>query len=231
MRIEILAPAVLADHVAGRVAASLRAAAQARGQATLAVSGGRTPGRLLARLAAQPVPWDRLHVFQVDERVAPDGDPARNLTGLRAALLDHVPLPAAQAHALPVEADDLDAAAAGYADVLRTVAGAPPVLDVVLLGLGSDGHTASLVPGDPAVEVVDREVVRTGTYQGHRRLTLTRPVLDAARERFWLVTGGDKAVVAATLAGGGGDLVAGRLRRDGAVLFLDPPAAAGVHSA
>src|SRR5262249_13701926 len=136
----------------------------------LAVSGGHTPWLMLRALAGEDVPWSALDVFQVDERVAPDGDPDRNLTHLRESLLDK-----ARIHAMPVEAGDLEAAAAEYARAL------PQAFDLVHLGLGPDGHTASLVPGDPVLGVADRDVALTGPYQGRRRMTLTYPVLDRAR--------------------------------------------------
>ena len=119
----------------------------------MAVSGGRTPWEMLRALAGEEVPWKAVHVFQVDERVAPAGDPDRNLTHLRESLLEHAPLPAEQIHAMPVEEPDLEGAAARYAQTLRQIAGSPPVLDLAHLGLGPDGHTASLVPGDPVLNV------------------------------------------------------------------------------
>src|SRR5262249_24774547 len=144
-------------------------------------------------LAAQQIPWERVHLAQVDERIAPAGHSDRNLTHLGELLLTHVALPANHMHAMPVETPDLEVAAANYARILSKIAGTPPFLDLVPLGLGPDGHTASLVPGDPVLDVADRDVAPTSVYQGRRRLTLTYPILNRARHILWLVTGSDKA--------------------------------------
>ena len=158
----------------------------------MAVSGGHTPWQMLRALATKDVPWKDVHVVQVDERVAPAGDPDRNLTHLHESLLEHAPLRREQIHAMPVEAADLEAAAERYAKTLKEIAGSPPVLDLAHLGLGPDGHTASLVPGDPVLNVSDRDVALTGVYQGRRRMTLTYPILNRSRRILWLVTGNDK---------------------------------------
>lgn len=199
LRIEVLDDAEdVARRGADLITAAARDGVAARGRFALAVSGGRTPWRMLAWLAeARDVPWDGVHVFQVDERVAPDGDPARNWTPLEDALLSHAPLPPRHAHAIAVgwcrDDADLAVAAAAYERALATVCGAPPVLDLVHLGLGADGHTASLVPGDPVLEVRDADVAFTAEpYQGHRRVTLTLPALARARRTLWVVTGAEK---------------------------------------
>src|SRR4029450_9821887 len=172
-----------ADGVAAQAASLLAKAARdgvaKRQRFTLAVSGGHTPWQMLRALANEDVPWGRMHVFQVDERIAPPGDPDRNLTHLRESLLSHAPLPPQHIHAMPVEDTDLEAAAARYAATLREHAGTPQALDLIHLGLGPDGHTASLVPGDAVLNVTDKDVALTaGTYQNRRRMTLTYPTLN-----------------------------------------------------
>ena len=228
MKVEVLADAdAVARRAASVIAQDARAAATARGRFVMAVSGGQTPWAMLRALAGEDVPWKAVQVFQVDERVAPAGDPDRNLTHLKESLLSHAPLPPDQIHAMPVEAADLAAAAAAYARTLEGVAGSPPVLDLAHLGMGPDGHTASLVPGDPVLAVTDRDVAVTGVYMGHRRMTLTYPVLDRARRVLWLITGPDKAAAFPRLARGDASIPAGRVRQDAALVLADPAAAGG----
>ena len=198
----------------------------ARGQFVLAVSGGHTPWLMLRALAEEPVPWPEVHLVQVDERVAPAGDPDRNLTHIRESLLTRVPLPADHVHAMPVEAADLDVAADDYTRLLQEVAGSPAILDLVHLGLGPDGHTASLVPGDPVLNVTDSDVALTGVYQGRRRMTLTYPVINRARRILWLVTGTEKAGPLVRLRAGDSSIPAGRVRQGQALVLADREAAA-----
>lgn len=231
MTIEVLDDA---DAVARRgavfVAAAARTAVAAHGTFVVAVSGGTTPWQMLRALANEDVPWDAVHVVQVDERVAPAGDPARNLTHLHASLLAHAPLRAEQIHAMPVEDADLTAAAARYARTLEELAGAPPVLSLVHLGLGPDGHTASLVPGDPVVNVNAADVAVTGIYQGHRRMTLTYPAINRARRILWLITGAEKAAMLPRLRDGDPAVPGGRVNREHAVVIADRGAAAELRS-
>ena len=211
----------VADAAADIIAVEARRCVAERGRFNLAVSGGETPKAMLRVLAGLAVPWEGVHVFQVDERVAPLGDPARNLTQLHECLLTHVPLRAEQVHAMPVEQADLDAASRSYAAVLCANVGTPPVLDLVHLGLGVDGHTASLVPGDPSLGVLDAEVTTAGPYKGRRRMTLTFPAIDRARRVLWVVTGASKAAMLQRLLAGDRTIPAGRVRQDRAMLIAD----------
>jgi 6-phosphogluconolactonase len=222
MRIEVCPDAdAVASHAASYLAGVARAAVAERGRFVLAVSGGTTPRKMLRSLAEEDIPWPGVHLFQVDERVAPAGDPDRNLTHLSESLLGHAALRAEQIHAMPVEDTDLEAAAARYAGLLGAVAGSPPVLDLVHLGIGGDGHTASLVPGDPVLEVEAADVAVTGPYQGRRRMTFTYPLLNRSRHILWVVAGSSKAQMLRRLRDGDRTIPAGRIRADGAVVFAD----------
>jgi 6-phosphogluconolactonase len=208
-----------AESVARRgaeiVAAAAAEAVADRGRFDFAVSGGRTPWAMFADLAGK-LPWEKVTIYQVDERVAPDGDPDRNLTQLQRAL---PPGGASDVRAMPVTFHDLEAAAADYARSL------PEAFDLVHLGLGPDGHTASLIPGDPVLEVTDRDVALTGEYQGRRRMTLTYPALDRARHILWLVTGDDKVDALARLRAGDESIPGGRVSTTHALVVADAAAA------
>ena len=226
INIEVLDTAESVVQKAARVIAEeARNAVAARGRFVMAVSGGQTPWVMLRALATEKLPWPAIHVVQVDERVAPAGHPDRNLTHLRESLLDHAPLVPEQVHDMPVESPDLEAAAAQYAATLRKIAGSPPVLDLIHLGLGPDGHTASLVPGDPVLKVDDADVAVTGVYQGRRRMTLTYPTINRSRRILWVVTGSEKVRMLNRLLDGDESIPAGRVRRERALMLADDAAA------
>jgi 6-phosphogluconolactonase len=215
--LEIVAdPHAVARTAADRLAGWVRAAVADHGSCSLAVSGGKTPGEMFALLAEDDVPWEQLVLFQVDERVAPANDPDRNLSNLRAALGD-VP---ARVVPMPVEDDDLDEAAARYAKEL------PGRFDVIHLGIGPDGHTASLVPGDPVLEVHARLVALTGgTYQGRRRMTLTYRALALTDRLLWVIAGEDKRTALAKLLAGDRSIPAGRVSAQRSLVIADRAAA------
>jgi 6-phosphogluconolactonase len=217
--------AALARAAVRHVIEAADAALDERGRFTVAFSGGGTPRRFFEELTHRPLPWRSIHVFQVDERVAPPGHRDRNLTALATQLLDRVPIPAANVHPMPVEAADLEAAAVGYAAEIREVCGPEGVLDLVHLGLGDDGHTASWPPGDPVVDVTDADVAVVGPYRGYRRMTLTPPAVNRAGSILWLVGGAGKAPALARLLEGDPTIPAARVRREGAVVLAGADAA------
>lgn len=215
MRVEVAEDAGAAAARAAVIVADAIAAA-APGPFSLAVSGGSTPGAMFRLLAARDdVPWGGVGVWQVDERFAPPG-PDRNAAFLDSGLPGKVAF-----HAMDVDATDADAAAAAYAR------GLPERFDLVHLGLGADGHTASLVPGDPTAAVRDRDVVVTAPYRGYRRMTITAPVIERAGLVLFLVTGADKRGALELLRAGDPSIPAGALRLAGAVVVADRDAAGG----
>jgi 6-phosphogluconolactonase len=229
MKIDVLADAdSVARAAASMIAEKARSGVAARGRFIMAVSGGQTPWMMLRALSNQDMPWEKVYVVQVDERVAPAWHPDRNLTHLRDSLLTHAPLPMDHLYAMPVEAADLESAAAQYAARLQELAGSPPVLDLVHLGLGPDGHTASLVPGDSVLDRTDTDVAPTGLYQGRRRMTLTYPILNRSRCILWLVTGSEKAGMLARLRDGDLSIPAGLVHREQAIVLADRAAAGPV---
>jgi 6-phosphogluconolactonase len=225
MKLEVFDdPDSVARAAAAKIALDARADIAARGRFTFAVSGGHTPWIMLRELANEDIPWANMQIFQVDERVAPEGHPDRNLTHLRESLL-RAPIHSEQIHAMAVESPDLEAAATQYGLDLRNAAGSPPVIDLVHLGLGPDGHTASLVPGDAVLNITAADVALTGIYQGRRRMTLTYPALNRALRVLWVVTGSEKTEMLHRLLDGDVSIPAGRVRREQAVILADRAAA------
>ena len=221
-----LAVAATADAVAVQaasyVAERARTTVAAHGRFTFAVSGGHTPWAMFAALAHEDMPWTDVELFQVDERVAPEGDASRNLTHLRESIGDAP----ATVRPMPVNDGDLDAGAARYA------AGLPDRFDLVHLGLGPDGHTASLVPGDPVLSVTQTLVALTQPYQGQQRMTLTYPALARADQLLWLITGADKRDPLARLLAGDESIPAGRVQAGRSLVLADSaaaPAAVAAH--
>ena len=220
-QLEVLPDAAAAARRGAELIAESAAAAIAeRGSFTLAASGGTEPWQMYRLLTEYEIEWKKVAVLQVDERVAPDSDPDRNLTHL----LESLPQAARdRVRPMPVTEEDLEAAAAAYADQL------PDSLDLVHLGLGPDGHTASLVPGDPVLEVEDRRVAVTGEYQGHRRMTLTYPELELARRIFWLVVGEGKREALGWLLARDAAIPAGRVHAHESIVIADEAAASDRH--
>jgi 6-phosphogluconolactonase len=218
LEIEVLADAdAVAERAATFVAEQVDAAVADRGGFSFAVSGGHTPWAMFAHLT-EKVAWEGVTIYQVDERIAPDGDPDRNLTHLTASLPSGL---GADVRPMPVEGQDLEEAATVYARSL------PERFDLVHLGLGPDGHTASLVPGDAVLDVNDRDVALTGVYQGRRRMTLTYPALNRARQVLWLITGADKVDALRRLRAGDRSIPAGRVETPSQLVIADDAAVPG----
>lgn len=231
MRVDVCADA---DEMAAFACAMLVALASeciaTRGRFVCALSGGSTPWRTLQRFAGASVDWSRVHILQVDERVAPDGDDLRNATHLHDAFLSRVPEPLGGVHLMPVGTMSAIDAAQSYSRLLHDISGTPSRIDLVHLGLGDDGHTASLVPRDLALRVGDIDVAATGRYAGTQRVTLTYPVLFRARHILWLVSGASKQHAFAQLVAGDATIPAARVRRECAHVLVDQAAAGGISS-
>lgn len=231
MNIQVLNDAnSVAQAAAKWIAAEACEAVKVRGQFVFAVSGGKTPWLMLSALASEDLPWHAVHLVQVDERIAPRNHPDRNLTHLQESLLARVPLRPDQIHAMPVENHDLSAAAQQYSQELAKLAGAPATLDLVHLGLGPDGHTASLVPDDPALNIAEADVAITEPYQGRRRMTLTYQIINRSRHILWLVTGSDKAAPLVRLLNADRSIPAGRVRQDQSLVLADHKAATDLRT-
>ena len=229
MKTEIHVDAIAAAHrAAGWIAEVIANTLAMKEYFVLALSGGTTPLPMLRRLAQESIDWRRVHIIQVDERVAPADSPDRSFKQLQDVLLCRVPIPSAQVHPMPVESANLAAAAHSYARLLAALAGTPAEIDLIQLGLGADGHTASLVPGDAALDVSDVDVAVSAIYHGRQRMTLAFPAINRARHILWLVTGEDKADALVGLVAGDPRLPASRVRPERALLLADRPAAVNV---
>jgi len=225
MKIRILKDADAVANEAARVIATFaRKVVVERGRFVMAVSGGKTPWKMLRILEKEDIPWKKFHLFQVDERVAPPGHADRNLTELRECFFSNAVMSKDHMYAMPVEADDLESGAKQYAGLMRKISGSPPVLDLIHLGLGNDGHTASLIPGDPILQEEDADVGITGIYQGRKRMTLTYPIINRARNILWIVTGAQKAPMLKRMLEADTSIPAGRVSQDNAYLLADDAA-------
>jgi 6-phosphogluconolactonase len=229
MNIRILKDAeTVAIEAAKLIAGMARREVISRGRFVMAVSGGKTPWMMLRALASEDVPWEGVHVVQVDERIAPAGHQDRNLTQLLENLLLNTRLPEDQIYAMPVEAADTGSAVKTYQNTLCKIAGNPPVIDLVHLGLGSDGHTASLVPGDPVLMVENEDVAITGIYQGRKRMSLTYPLINRSRNILWIVTGSEKQIMLRRMLDADVSIPAGYIRQDNALVMADHDAAGNI---
>jgi 6-phosphogluconolactonase len=226
MKMEVLDNAdLVARRAAAIIAGEARKAVALRGCFIFAVSGGKTPWKMLHALTNEDVPWEMTHIIQVDERFAPEGHTDRNMTHIKESLLGQSPALPVRIHAMHVEEKDNEAAATGYSGIIREIAGSKAIIDLVHLGLGPDGHTASLIPGDPALDITDKDVAFTGRYQGRHRLTLTYPAINRARKILWLITGSEKSKMLQRLLDKDLSIPAGRISQEYAVVLADKDAA------
>lgn len=225
MKKEILSNSeAVAQKAAAYLEEKIKETIQAKGSFSMAISGGRTPWEMLKILAKAPLRWNRVNIFQVDEREAPDGHPDRNLTQLFQSIQDSGIVTKVNIFPMPVTAENLEEGCAEYSNTIKSITG-DGILDLVHLGMGADGHTASLIPGDQVCEVIDKEVAMTfGPYQGRNRMTLTYPIINQAKEILWIVTGGEKAEMVNRLLQADPSIPAGKVQQDRATLLLDEPA-------
>lgn len=191
----------------------------------MAVSGGSTVRAMLRMLGTEEVPWGGVYVVQGHERVGRMGNQDTNLPDIRQALMEDTPIDPTHIHPMPVGLSDLDAAAGQYAQTLRALCGNPPVLDLVQLELFSSGRTAALLPGDPVLEIMDRDVAVTEVHEQCRRMTLTFPLINRARQILWMVTGQEKRISLGRLRNGDLAIPASHVSRDQARLLADRAAA------
>ena len=188
---------------------------------SMAISGGRTPWEMLKVLSQAELPWTRVNFFQVDERVAPDGHADRNLTQLYQSIAGSTMATTLQIFPMPVTAANLDSASQEYAESIHTITEGKG-LDLIHLGMGSDGHTASLVPSDGVLTINDREVACTEhAYQGRKRMTLTYPLLNSAKHILWIVTGAEKREMVQRLLQQDASIPAGLVSQKNALLMVD----------
>lgn len=228
MDLQVSADATSAAQAAAEAIARLAITAiDDRSRFRIAVSGGSTPGPMFEHLATLPIDWQRVELFQVDERIVPDDDPDRNWADVLATLVDRVDIPVSNLYPMPVARGSASYVATRYQDALRERCGTPPVLDVVHLGLGDDGHTASWPPGDPVTDIDDWDVASVGPYRGHDRVTLTVPAVNRARRILFLVAGQAKHEALTQLQSGDDSIPAAHVRSDERVTVFADAAAAG----
>jgi 6-phosphogluconolactonase len=223
------------EEVAKRAAEFLeekiRETINTKGSFSMAISGGRTPWEMLKFLSKAHLRWNKINIFQVDEREAPDGHPDRNLSQLFKAIQDSGVETKVNIFPMPVTAENLEEACEDYSKIIYEVTG-DGILDLIHLGMGSDGHTASLIPGDQVCEIEDRDVAMTlAPYQGRMRMTLTYPIINRAKEILWVVTGEEKAEMVEKLLISDPSIPAGNVNSSNAVLLLDKVAARIVEKA
>jgi 6-phosphogluconolactonase len=226
MKTEVLADArSVATRAAGIIARQARECFAARRRFVMAVSGGSTVRTMLRMLGQEEIPWGGVYVVQGHERIGATGNRDTNLPDVRKALMEDTPINPKNIYPMPVHLSDANAAAEQYAASLQSLCGNPPVIDLVQLELFSSGRTAALLPGDPVLEVTNRDVAVTEVHEQRRRMTLTYPALNRSRQILWIVTGSEKQKALAQLRAGDLAIPASRVSRDHALLLTDHAAA------
>ena len=226
MKIEVLDNSdLVARRAATVIAGEARKAVALRGRFIFAISGGKTPWKMLHELTNEDVPWKNMHIFQVDERFAPEGHSDRNMTYIQKSLLGHAPTLPVWIHGMQMEEKEPEEAVAGYSRTIRAIAGSKSIIDLIHLGLGPDGHTASLIPGDPVLNITDKDVALTGIYQGRHRMTLTFPIINRARKLLWLITGTEKSEMLQRLLEKDLSIPASHIQQEHALVLTDKDAA------
>lgn len=218
----------VAKEAALYIADRIRENIAKKGFFAMAMSGGRTPWEMIKHLATENLPWEKVFLFQVDERIAPDGHQDRNLTQLFNTIQETSLMTRLNIFPMHVIAEDLDEACEDYADHIRRITETGK-LDLVHLGIGTDGHTASLIPGDSVLETHDREVALTDNpYQGRKRMTLTYPIINRAEKILWVVTGEEKAEMLSRLLHQDQTIPAGKIAQQQAILLTEESAAVAI---
>jgi len=220
-------PDAVAHRAVAFIAEEARNTVNARGKFVLGVSSESTSTQMLRLLAAEKLPWPAIHIVQVDDKVVPADDANRNLTHLRESLRGSEAL--GRVYPMPVEAADPIEGAVQYAATLESIAGSPPVLDLIHLELAADGHVASLVPNDAVLHFIAPDVAITSPYQGTARMTLTYPIINRARRILWVVTGAEKAPIFRRLLDGDESIPAAQVRHEHVLVLADKAAAAELN--
>lgn len=219
----------VATEAALYIADRIRESVAKKGFFTMAVSGGRTPWQMIKELAKEELPWEKVFLFQVDERVAPDGHADRNLTQLFNSIQGTPLVTRLNIFPMHVIAEDLEEACDQYAENIKLITETGK-LDLIHLGIGTDGHTASLIPGDAVLDVQDQAVARTSNpYQGRDRMTLTYPLINQAEKILWIITGKEKAEMLSRLISQDPTIPAGNVSQSRAIILTEESAAETIN--
>lgn len=222
MQINVYSSAEEVAHEAAKWISSLaKRKIESKGSFSFALSGGRTPWEMLAKLAQENLPWEKINLFQVDERIAPEGHKDRNLTQLFQVLQGTRLMTRLNIFPMHVISENLQEACEEYAQHIERITG-NSMLDLIHLGMGTDGHTASLIPGDKVCDVGNQMIALTAQpYQGRQRMTMTYPLINQAENILWLITGEEKKEMLVRMLNKDPEIPAGKIKQDQAILMTD----------